>query len=79
MLDLPAFQVNQNKAFQNPMVEYQIDLVWPSTNNSFLLPLQFTNTPMLLFTFQLEFVDFTVQEIAAIISLSPVLRQEYTL
>jgi len=28
---------------------------------------------------KLEFVDFTVQEIATIISLSPVLRQEYTL
>ena len=26
-----------------------------------------------------EFVDFTVQEIATILSLSPVLRQEYTL
>ena len=26
-----------------------------------------------------EFVDFTVQEIATILSMSPVLRQEYTL
>ena len=28
---------------------------------------------------KLEYIDFTVQEIATIISLSPVLRQEYTL
>ncbi len=37
MLNLSTFQVDQNKALQNPMVENQIDLIYPSANHHFLL------------------------------------------
>ena len=44
MLNFPTFQVNQNKALQDPMVEYQIDLICPSANHHFLLSSHISET-----------------------------------